>query len=90
MPECAGVIGTRRPNGETIGSSTDFARYLLEDWNVVIVPGPGFECDPYFRLSIATSDATLTRGVQLSGQACAALIEKGRQPQSPARISSAA
>ena len=90
MPECAGVIGTRRPNGETIGSSTDFARYLLEDWNVVIVPGPGFECDPYFRLSIATSDATLTRGVQLIGQACAALIEKGRQPQSPARISSVA
>ncbi|MEJ7668107.1 MAG: pyridoxal phosphate-dependent aminotransferase [Casimicrobiaceae bacterium] len=91
MPECAGLIGARRPNGETIGSSTDFARYLLEDWNVVIVPGPSFECDPYFRLSIATSDATLKRGVRLIAEACAALFEKGRERwQSPSRISSAA
>ncbi len=91
MPECAGLIGMRRPTGETIGSSSDFASYLLEDWNVVIVPGPGFECDPYFRLSIATSEATLTRGMRLITEACAALIEKGKQAwQSPSRISSAA
>jgi aspartate aminotransferase len=91
MPECAGLIGTRRPNGETIASSSDFARYLLEDWNVVIVPGPGFECDPYFRLSIATSDATLTHGMALIADACAALVEKGsEQWPSPSRISSAA
>ncbi|MBA3519313.1 MAG: pyridoxal phosphate-dependent aminotransferase [Rhizobiales bacterium] len=91
MPECAGLIGTRRPNGETIGSSSDFACYLLEDWNVVVVPGPGFECDPYFRLSIATSEATLTRGMRLIAKACAALIEKGGEAwQSPSRISSAA
>ncbi|MEP6657478.1 MAG: pyridoxal phosphate-dependent aminotransferase [Betaproteobacteria bacterium] len=89
MPECAGLIGTRRRNGETIGSSDDFARYLLEDWKVVVVPGPGFECDPYFRLSIAASETTLKRGVQLIAQACAALVEKGRPPsRSPSRISS--
>lgn len=91
MPECAGLIGTCRPDGKTIGSSSDFARYLLEDWNVVIVPGPGFECDPYFRLSIATSEDTLTRGVGLIADACAALVEQGRESWlSPSRISSAA
>lgn len=91
MPECAGLIGTRRPNGEAIASSSDFARYLLEDWNVVIVPGPGFECDPYFRLSIATSDATLTRGMALIADACAALVEKGNEQWPlPSRTSSAA
>ncbi len=57
----------------------------------MIVPGPSFECDPYFRLSIATSEATLTRGMRLITEACAALIEKGKQAwQSPSRISSAA
>jgi aspartate/methionine/tyrosine aminotransferase len=56
-----------------------------------IVAGMGFECDPYFRLSIATSDATLTRGIKLIAKACAALVKKGsEQWPSPSRISSAA
>ncbi len=89
MPECAGLIETRRGNGETINSSNDFARYLLEDWNVVIVPGPGLECYPYFRLSIAMFEATLTRGVRSITEICAALIEKGREScRLPSRISS--
>ncbi|RJT31982.1 pyridoxal phosphate-dependent aminotransferase [Mesorhizobium waimense] len=81
MPECSGLIGTRRSNGEMITSSGDFARYLLEDWSVVVVPGEGFECGPYFRISIATSEANLTLGMRLIAEASRVLADTTGQIQ---------
>ncbi|MBZ0260826.1 MAG: pyridoxal phosphate-dependent aminotransferase [Hyphomicrobiales bacterium] len=76
-PSCQGAIGTMTPKGERIGSSTDFARYLLEDWTVAIVPGAAFEFDPHFRISIATTDADLDEGMARIGRAISALSRQG-------------
>ncbi len=72
-PSCEGIIGTVTPKGCRIDSSTDFARYLLEDWAVAVVPGAAFELDPHFRISIATADAALDEGVARIGRAVSTL-----------------
>ncbi len=72
-PSCEGVIGAVTPKGEAIGSSSDFARYLLEDWSVAVVPGAAFELDPHFRISFATADAALDEGVARIGRAVSQL-----------------
>lgn len=72
MPECSALMGRRQSDGKTIETSTDLAEYFL-DWGVVVVPGAGFSCDPYFRLSIATSDSLIKEGIARLSRACDAL-----------------
>ncbi|MBL4749954.1 MAG: pyridoxal phosphate-dependent aminotransferase [Amylibacter sp.] len=72
MPHCGGLLGRKRPDGQVIETSTDLASYLLEA-GVVIVPGAGFFCDPYFRMSIATSEANIIEGLKRMAAACNAL-----------------
>ncbi len=73
FPECSGVIGKTTAKGANINDTTGFARYLLDDWGIVVVPGAGFDCGPYFRLSIATDEPTIQAGVARIGEACRAL-----------------
>ena len=73
LPNCGGLIGRITPQGGRLGNSADLASYLLEDWGVVIVPGRGFDCDPYFRLSVATSDHTVRDGMRRLAEACQSL-----------------
>lgn len=72
MPHCGGLLGKKRPDGQVIETSSDLASYLL-DAGVVIVPGAGFFCDPYFRMSIATSEANIIEGIRRMTTACNAL-----------------
>jgi len=72
-PWCGGVIGKTTPAGLRIDTSADFARYLLEDWNVVVVPGLAFEADPYFRMTFAVGDDVIEQGVAAIAEACRAL-----------------
>jgi aspartate aminotransferase len=71
--ECGGVLDKRTPQGERIETTSDFARHLLDQWDVVVVPGSGFYADPYFRMSVATDDATIEGGVARIAEACNAL-----------------
>ncbi len=73
MPECSGLIGRQRPSkGGIVETSTDLADYFL-DCGIVVVPGAGFSCDPYFRLSIATSENHIEEGISRIAKACEAL-----------------
>jgi aspartate aminotransferase len=72
-PSCAGVLGRRTPTGALLDSSEDFARYLLEQEGVAVVPGAGFGMDPYIRISYATSNALLAEACRRIVRACAAL-----------------
>ncbi len=72
-PSCAAVLGRRTPAGATLASSEDFARYLLEQEGVAVVPGAGFGMDPYIRISYATSNALLREACERIVRACAAL-----------------
>ena len=70
---CAGVLGRTTPAGQVLETSTDFARYLLEDRGVAVVPGVAFEADPYFRLSFATSTEALEEACRRIREGCSAL-----------------
>ena len=63
MPDCGALLGRHKSDGSTIDSSTDLAEHFL-DHGVVVVPGSGFACEPYFRMSIATSKANIIEGIK--------------------------
>jgi aspartate aminotransferase len=72
-PNCAGALGRRSPAGSLLSSSEDFARYLLEQEGVAVVPGAGFGMDPYIRISYATSNELLAEACRRIRRACEAL-----------------
>ncbi len=64
------------PEGDaprTIGGSDDFAAYLLEKYEVAVIPGSGFGADGNIRLSYATSMDNIQRGVARIAEAVQAL-----------------
>ena len=72
-PSCAGVLGKRTPDGATIESDEDFARYLLEAEGVAVVHGTAFGLAPHFRISYATSNEELREACTRIERACRAL-----------------
>ena len=72
-PSCAGTIGKKTPNGNTISNDEDFVTYSLESEGVAAVHGEAFGLSPYFRISYATSTELLEEACQRIQRACAAL-----------------
>ncbi len=68
-PSCAGLIGKTTPEGKTITSDADLAKYFLEAAEVAVVPGVAFGTSPYFRISYATSDEILHQACQRLSEA---------------------
>jgi len=62
FPDVSGNYG-RTLGGVKIGGSMDFAKGLLEQANVGVVPGLPFGCDKNVRLSFATSMEQITKGL---------------------------
>jgi aspartate aminotransferase len=73
FPSCAGVIGRKTPEGQTLKSDTDFATYLLDAVGVAVVPGAAFGLSPHFRISYATSTENLKEACARIQNACEAL-----------------
>jgi aspartate aminotransferase len=62
FPDVSGHFG-RTIGGQTIKGSMDFAKALLEQANVALVPGLPFGCDNNVRLSFACSLEQITEGL---------------------------
>jgi aspartate aminotransferase len=62
FPDVSNHYG-RNINGTEIGGSIDFAKALLEQANVALVPGLPFGCDSNVRLSFACSLEQITEGL---------------------------
>ncbi|MHC4619237.1 MAG: pyridoxal phosphate-dependent aminotransferase [Planctomycetota bacterium] len=62
FPDVSGNYG-RNINGTEIKNSMDFAKALLEQANVALVPGAPFGCDRNVRLSFACSLQQITQGL---------------------------
>jgi len=62
FPDVSAHYG-RNINGTKINGSMDFARALLEQANVALVPGLPFGCDANVRLSFACSLEQITKGL---------------------------
>ena len=60
---CAGLIGRTTPSGQRLDSDSDVVLYLLDSAGVALVPGSAYGLSPFFRMSIATSIATLEDGL---------------------------
>lgn len=71
---CQGAVGKKTPRGLLIANDSDFAKYLLEDHHVVVVPGVEFGLSPYFRVSYALSKEVLTLAGMRIQKACNDLI----------------
>jgi len=63
FPEVSSHYG-RTMGGVKIAGSMDFAKALLEQANVGVVPGLPFGCDKNVRLSFATSMQQITKGLE--------------------------
>lgn len=70
---CAGLMGRRTPNGALIDSDSAFCDYLLEAYDLAVVPGSCFGLSPHFRISYAASDADLNEACERLALACKAL-----------------
>ena len=70
---CAGAIGKKTPRGSIIQNDSDFAMYLLESKNVVVVHGEAYGMSPCFRVSYAASEVVLEEGCRRIRLACEAL-----------------
>lgn len=73
FPNVSAHFGKRTPDGKVIGSSDDFAAYLLDTVQVAVVPGSGFGAGDYVRLSYATSMAAIEKGLTRIGEAVSKL-----------------
>lgn len=69
---CAGLIGRYRPGGAKIENEADVMDYLLEN-GVSGVGGSAYGLSPYFRLSIATDNATVIEAGRRIAAACGRL-----------------
>ena len=62
------------PNVSTLGMGTDdLADRLLDEHKVAVVPGGGFGAEGYIRLSYATSDEVIEKGIARFREFCANL-----------------
>jgi len=62
------------PNISSFGlTSLQFSERLLEQEKVAVVPGSAFGAEGYIRLSYATSDETIVKGIERIGRFCAGL-----------------
>jgi aspartate aminotransferase len=77
FPNVSEFYGTNwTPAGDsprTIGGSDDLAAYLLDSYEVAVIPGSGFGADGNIRLSYATSMANIQKGVARIATALGAL-----------------
>lgn len=72
-PDCAELIGKTSKRGTKIDSDLDFARALLEESHVAVVPGTAFHGSPNFRISYATSMDQLEKAMQRIQAFCAGM-----------------
>ena len=60
----AKLYGKKTPDGNKIGGSIDFCKYLLESEGLAIVPGAAFGDDTCVRFSYAASDESLAKACE--------------------------
>ncbi len=73
--DCSGVIGRRTPSGAVIDSDDAFVGYLLEQARVATITGSAYGLSPFFRVSFATDEATLTAAMDAIADAVRALTD---------------
>jgi aspartate aminotransferase len=63
FPNIEGLVG-KQAKGEIIHNDEDLSRLLLEQANILVVPGSSFGMDNYIRFSYATDMETIVKGMK--------------------------
>ena len=63
FPDLSAFNGKRTPGGKLIENDLALCEYLIEEAKVAVVPGSAFYAPGYVRLSYATSQANIEKGV---------------------------
>ena len=63
FPDVSSFNGKKTPGGKVIASDLELCEYLIEDAKVAVVPGSAFYAPGYIRLSYATSQANIEKGL---------------------------
>jgi aspartate aminotransferase len=69
FPDLSAFNGKKTPGGKVIDGDLALCEYLIEDAKVAVVPGSAFYAPGYVRLSYATSQANIEKGVARIGEA---------------------
>jgi aspartate aminotransferase len=73
FPDMNALVGKRTPSGKLIDGDPALCEYLIEEAKVAAVPGSAFYAPGYIRLSYATSQANIEKGLGRIGEALAKL-----------------
>jgi aspartate aminotransferase len=74
FPDVSAFIGRKTPRGERLDSDLALCEYLIEDARVAVVPGSAFYAPGFVRLSYATSQANIEKGLARLGEALGKLV----------------
>ncbi len=72
-PNCEDVMGKSSAAGQKLESDTDFAKALLNEAHVAVVPGGAFHGSPNFRISYATTMAQLEEACSRIQEFCSSI-----------------
>ncbi|MGH7657687.1 MAG: aminotransferase class I/II-fold pyridoxal phosphate-dependent enzyme, partial [Gemmatimonadales bacterium] len=67
------LFGRKTPAGTTLKTSNDVMEYLIRDAGVVTASGTGFMQDGYLRISFATPEDHIVKGIRSAAEALASL-----------------
>lgn len=74
--DCTRLLGLRTPQGVELTSDVDVATWLLEQFDLAVVPGSSFLAPGYLRLSYAAAPGDLERACNRLQAACDALMRQ--------------
>ncbi len=69
FPDVSAFVGRRTPGGQRLDSDLALCEYLIEEARVAVVPGSAFYAPGFVRLSYATSQANIEKGIARIGEA---------------------
>jgi aspartate aminotransferase len=75
FPDMGAFVGKRTPAGKVLDGDPALCEYFIEEAKVAVVPGSAFYAPGYIRLSYATSQANIEKGLNRIGEALAKLKE---------------
>ena len=61
---CEGLLGKQTENGKVLSTDNDVIEYFLEEAEVAVMGGDSFGLSPYFRISIAASQAVIQESLE--------------------------
>jgi aspartate aminotransferase len=74
FPDVSAFNGRRTPGGKLIDGDPSLCDYLIEEARVAVVPGSSFYAPGFVRLSYATSQANIEKGVSRLAEALGKLV----------------